>query len=85
MPYVSKGTKNSDALAGWDGTAVLHPLFDPGAFFCPMLLFRMAFWVEGPEAVEPSEHALLTQAMFPCSFLVFSILIYIIGLRILPI
>lgn len=50
-----------------------------------MLLFRMAFWVEGPEAVEPSEHALLTQAMFPCSFLVFSILIYIIGLRILPI
>ena len=54
-------------------------------FFRPMLLFRMAFWVEDPEAVEPSEHALVSQAMFPISFLVFSILFYVLVLRVWPI
>lgn len=54
-------------------------------FFRPMLLFRMAFWVEDPEAVEPTPHALVSQAMFPISFLVFAILFYVLGLRVWPI
>ena len=54
-------------------------------FFRPMLLFRMAFWVEDPETVEPSEHALVSQAMFPFSFFVMSILFYVLGLRVWPI
>ena len=54
-------------------------------FFHPFLLCRMSFWVEDPEAVEPSSMAILNQALFPCALCVSSILLYIIGLRILPI
>lgn len=54
-------------------------------FFHPFLLCRMAFWVEDPEAVEPTPQALISQAMVTFTFFVMSIPFYILGLRVWPI